>query len=111
MPIRARDHALGPSGQLCRGRCTRALFLATVGQVVVLVGVSRICLGVHRFTGVTGYALGVTWLTVLLTVRLRRREDPLAVRNALRPSERALRPCQRAVYRPVSGVDSCRGPR
>jgi undecaprenyl-diphosphatase len=52
-----------------RRRTPRALVLGIATVVIVLVGVSRIYLGVHWVTDVVGgYALGATWIALLLAL-------------------------------------------
>ena len=64
-----------------RSRRTRALLQAAAALVIALVGVSRIYLGVHWTTDVVGgFALGATWLTVILTVRRRLNRPALETR-------------------------------
>jgi undecaprenyl-diphosphatase len=51
---------------------TQALILVTAATVILLVGATRIYLGVHWLTDVLGgYALGAVWLALLLARRLR----------------------------------------
>ncbi len=83
-----------------RGRW-RPAFVTVVATVVVLVGVSRILLGVHYLSDVVGaWALGIAWLGITaFAFELTRRSagypvtDP--VREGLAPEARAdLRPAQ-----------------
>ncbi|MGW5791356.1 bifunctional DedA family/phosphatase PAP2 family protein [Saccharopolyspora sp. NPDC003752] len=64
---------------LARGRSPRArtLAVAAVMVVVLFVGLSRVYLGAHWLTDVVaGYALGGTWLAVLLAVGLSPTPEP-----------------------------------
>ncbi len=75
------------------GRTPRARvgLLAAAAAVALLVGASRIYLGAHWLTDVlAGYALGATWLALLLALRLRRR------RPTARPSPQPRRRPRRA---------------
>lgn len=52
-----------------RGRMSRAFVLGATTVVIVLVGASRVYLGVHWFTDVAGgYALGAAWIGLLLAL-------------------------------------------
>ncbi|MGH3914439.1 MAG: phosphatase PAP2 family protein [Pseudonocardiaceae bacterium] len=54
---------------LARNRTVGVSLLATALVVAVLVGISRVYLGVHHFTDVlAGWSLGALWLTVTLAV-------------------------------------------
>ena len=90
-----------------RGRWRR-VFIAGVGTLIALIGISRILLGVHYLSDVLGaWALGITWLGVTaFAFELTRRAagqpvtDP--VTEGLEPEARAdLKPAQ-----PESGIRS-----
>lgn len=62
-----------------RRRWMRAGLIASAGSLVLLIGVSRLYLGVHYFSDVVGgYAAGSVWLTVCITGLELRRRPPAA---------------------------------
>jgi membrane protein DedA with SNARE-associated domain/membrane-associated phospholipid phosphatase len=91
---------------LAAGRSLRArvLLLSAAAVVVLLVGASRVYLGAHWPTDVlAGYALGGTWLALVIALRLRRRGHG-AGRPPSRPADarrQAARFDQRLPQRPA----------